>query len=175
MREFRSETSPRAQAVALVLLRTLIGWQFLYEGYYKLILPAWTRDGHPLGRWSSAGFFKAASGPFADLFHRLANTGWMPSVDRAVEAALVLIGLSLMLGLLTQIGCWAALVFLTLVYLAAIPVQGAPQPGTEGVSLLVNKNLIEWAAVLVLIAFRTGEIAGLDLLLRKRKRVAEAV
>jgi uncharacterized membrane protein YphA (DoxX/SURF4 family) len=92
-----------------------------------------------------------------------------------VETALVLIGLSLMLGLLTQIGCWAALVFLTLVYIAAIPGQGIPQTGTEGVSLLVNKNLIEWSAVLVLICFRTGEIAGLDVLLhRRRTTVANA-
>jgi hypothetical protein len=29
--------------------------------------------------------------------------------------------------------------------------------------LIVNKNLIEAAAVLVLLAFRTGRIAGLDL------------
>ncbi|MBK5296788.1 MAG: DoxX subfamily, partial [Vicinamibacteria bacterium] len=27
----------RLEAVALVLLRTVIGWHFLYEGYYKLI------------------------------------------------------------------------------------------------------------------------------------------
>jgi thiosulfate dehydrogenase [quinone] large subunit len=149
-------------------LRTLIGWQFLYEGYYKLILPAWTRDGRPLAGWSAAGFLKAASGPLAGL--------WTPWADRAVETALVLIGLSLMLGLLTQIGCWAALVFLTLVYIVAIPGQGIPQSGTEGVSLLVNKNLIEWAAVLVLIAFRTGQIAGLDVLLqRKRATMVSAV
>jgi len=176
MHPFGSKTSQRAQSVALIVLRTLIGWHFLYEGYYKLILPAWTRDGHPLARWSSAVFFKAASGPIAGLFHRLATAGWTPWIDRALETGLVLIGLSLMLGILTQIGCWGALVFLTLVYLAAIPVQGAPQAGSEGVSLLVNKNLIEWAAVLVLLTFRTGEIAGLDLLLqRRRKTVAEAV
>jgi thiosulfate dehydrogenase [quinone] large subunit len=168
MDESRSKASLRLQPAALILLRTLIGWQFLYEGYYKLILPAWTRDGRPLAGWSAAGFLKAASGSLAGL--------WTPWADRAVEAALVLIGLSLMLGLLTQIGCWAALVFLTLVYIVAIPGQGIPQSGTEGVSLLVNKNLIEWAAVLVLIAFRTGQIAGLDVLLqRKRATMVSAV
>ena len=30
---------PRLEAFALVLLRTLIGWHFLYEGYYKLVTP----------------------------------------------------------------------------------------------------------------------------------------
>jgi len=162
-----SKLSLHLQPAALVLLRTLIGWQFLYEGYYKLILPAWTRDGRPLAPWSAAGFLKPAFGSLAGV--------WAPWADRAVAGALVLIGLSLMLGLLTQIGCWAALVFLTLVYLAAIPGQGVPQPGTEGVSLLVNKNLIEWAAVLVLICFRTGEIAGLDVLLQRRSTAASAI
>jgi thiosulfate dehydrogenase [quinone] large subunit len=172
MYEFKTKESQRLQAVALVLLRTLIGWHFLYEGYYKLTLPAWTRDGHPLARWSSAGFLKAASGPLAGLFQRLAATGWMPWIDRAVETALVFIGLSLMLGVLTRIGGWGALVFLTLVYFAAIPVHGVPQAGGEGVALVVNKNLIEWAAVLLLITFRTGEIAGLDVLLQRRRETA---
>src|SRR5260370_26086729 len=106
MDDFRSKKSQRAQSVALVVLRTLIGWHFLYEGYYKLILPAWTRDGHPLARSSSAVFFKAASGPLAGLFQRLAAAGWTPWIDRALETALVLIGLSLILGIFTQVGCW---------------------------------------------------------------------
>lgn len=168
MSEYRPEALPRLQQGALVLLRTLIGWHFLYEGYYKWALPAWTRDGHPLPRWSSASYLKAASGPLAGLFQRLAEAGWIPWIDRTVEIALLLIGLSLVLGLLTRAGCWGALFFLTLVYFAAIPMRGIPQPGSEGAYLLVNKNLIEWAAVLLLIVFRTGEMAGLDLLLRRR-------
>ena len=41
-------TLSRFQSTALVLLRTLIGWHFLYEGYYKLVLPGWTRVGDPV-------------------------------------------------------------------------------------------------------------------------------
>ena len=41
-----------------------------------------------------------------------------------------------------------------------------PEARAEGAYLIVNKNLIEAAAVLVLLAFRTGRIAGLDLLVR---------
>ena len=72
-------------------------------------------------------------------------------------------------GLFTRAGCWGALLFLTLVYWVTIPVQGIPQPGSEGAYLLVNKNLIEWAAVLLLLVFRTGEIAGLDIWLQRRR------
>ena len=159
----------RGQKIALILLRTLIGWHFLYEGYYKWILPAWGSDGKPIGRWSSAGYLNAAAGPFSGLFHRLAESGWSPWVDRAIIIGLILIGLSLLLGALTQVGCWAAILLLSLFYLSSPPLQGLPQPGNEGTYLLVNKNLIELIAVVLLLVFRTGWIAGLDMLWKSRR------
>ena len=98
-------TLSRGQQVGLVLLRTLIGWHFLYEGYFKLLRPAWSRDGSPLAAWTSAGYLHAANGPFAALFHRLADSPWIGRVDTAVAAALILVGLSLTLGIFTQAGC----------------------------------------------------------------------
>lgn len=158
---------PRPEAIALVLLRTLIGWHFLYEGYYKLIVPAWTRGGTPVGAWSASGYLKAATGPLAGVFHALGQSAMSGWVDHLVPIGLALVGLSLLLGLLTQVGLWGALAFLTLFYLSAIPTEGVPRPWNEGTYLLVNKNLIEWAAVVLLLACRTGEIAGLDLLRRR--------
>src|SRR5215813_5474011 len=157
-----------AQQAALVILRTLIGWHFLYEGYYKLMLPAWSADGKPLPPWTSAGYLKSASGPLARVFQWMIDAGWIGWIDKTVETSLLLIGLSLILGLLTRVGCWGALFFLTLFYLLAIPTAGAPQPGNEGTYLIVNKTMIEGAAVGVLLAFNTGAIAGLDVLLARR-------
>ena len=162
-----SHTSSLQKAV-LVALRTLIGWHFLYEGYYKLMLPGWSRTGEPLKAWSAAGYLKASTGPFAGLFHSMAESSFMSTIDWIVPIGLLLVGLSLMLGALTQLGCWGALGFLTLFYVSAIPTTGMPQQGAEGVYLLVSKNLIEWAAVLVLLVFRTGKMAGLDLLWSRR-------
>jgi thiosulfate dehydrogenase [quinone] large subunit len=170
-----TELSP-LQRFSLVALRTLIGWHFLYEGYYKLMLPGWSADGQALGGWSAAGYLRGAtSGPLAGLFRSLAGSaagGW---IDIAVPVGLALVGLSLILGLLTQLGCWGAAGFLTMFYLSAIPTSGAPQPGAEGTYLLVNKNLIELAAVIVLLSFRTGRIAGLDLLWSGRASVRTSV
>jgi len=151
------------QQVGLVVLRTLVGWHFLYEGYTKAIAPAWSRAGAPLSGWSAAGYLKAATGPFADFFHSLASAAWLDKIDMLVVAGLVLVGLSLMLGLFTQTGCVGALLLLALFYASAIPLSGVAQPGAEGAYLIVNKNLIEAAAVLVLLSFRTGRIVGLDL------------
>jgi len=152
------------QQIALVLLRTLLGWHFLYEGFFKLWGPAWSRAGAPLAHWTAAGYLKAASGPFAGPFHSLAESRFLPLLDVVVPVALVLAGLSLMLGLLTRAGALVALALLVLFYLAAIPTAGVPQPGTEGAYLLVSKTLVEAAAVLVVLCFGTGRIAGLDLL-----------
>jgi thiosulfate dehydrogenase [quinone] large subunit len=153
-----------AEAASLVLLRTLIGWHFLYEGYYKLMLPGWTHAGAPLAGWSAAGYLKAASGPLGGLFRSLGQSAVAPWIDVLVPIALVAIGLSLLLGLFTQAGGWGALALLTTFYVAAIPTEGVPKPFNEGTYLLVNKTLVELAAVAVLIAFRTGRIAGLDTL-----------
>jgi thiosulfate dehydrogenase [quinone] large subunit len=95
--------------------------------------------------------------------------GWIGWIDNTVRISLLLIGLSLILGLLTRVGCWGALFFLTLFYLLAIPTAGSPQPGNEGTYLIVNKTLIEGAAVGVLLFFNTGAIAGLDMWLARWK------
>jgi thiosulfate dehydrogenase [quinone] large subunit len=158
------------QQVMLVLLRTLIGWHFFYEGLYKLAWPAWSRGGVPLERWTSAGYLRAAGGPLAEVFHALAQPPWIQAVDLVVSVGLVLVGLSLLLGLFTQAGAIGALLLLGLFYVSAIPTSGVSQPMAEGAYLYVNKNLVEAAAVAVVLAFRTGSIAGLDLLVGGRRR-----
>lgn len=160
-----------AQQATLVVLRTLVGWHFLYEGFFKLWAPGWSRAGAPLHSWSAAGYLRGATGPVAGLFHGLAGSRLMPVVDAAMPAALVLVGLGLMLGLFTRAACLGALVLLALFYVSSIPTAGVPQVGAEGAYLLVNKNLIEAAAVAVLLTFHTGRIAGLDLLRDRSSRV----
>ena len=162
-----------AQQVSLVLLRTLVGWHFLYEGYFKLLRPAWSRAGAPLGSWSSAGYLHAGSGPFAPLFQKLAEPQWVGPLDTLVAVGLLAVGLSLMLGLFARAGAAGALFLLTMFYLASIPTAGLPQPGAEGAYLFVNKTLVEAGAALVLLVFGTGRIAGLDLLFTGRPRRPE--
>jgi len=150
------------QQFALVGLRTLIGWHFFYEGYVKLLHPAWSRDGQPLPSWTSAGYLKTATGLLAGVFHSIATASWIGTVDIVVALLLAVIGLSLLLGFFTQTGCVGALTMLSIFYLSAIPL-GTPEARAEGSYLIVNKNLIELASVATLLVFRTGRIAGLDL------------
>jgi len=151
------------KASSLVLLRTLVGWHFAYEGYYKLMLPAWSPSGGILAPFSAEGYLRGATGPLAGPFHMVAtHPSLVHATDVAVPTGLLLVGLSLLLGLFTQAGCAGAMAFLALFYLSQPPLSGMPQTGAEGAYLFVNKNLIELAAVLTVMTFRTGAIAGLD-------------
>ena len=163
------ENTSKAQSVALIVLRTLIGWHFLYEAYFKIMSPAWSRGGGPLTPWTSAGYLQGAGGPLGAIFHRLVNAGWTVWLDRSVKVVLLVIGLSLILGLFTRVGLSLALAMLALFYLLYVPTLGIPQPNNEGTYLIVNKTLIEAAAVAVLLMFDTGRIAGLDLFLKRGK------
>lgn len=151
-----------SQQVMLVVLRTLIGWHFLYEGYFKLVRPAWGPDGVPLTAWTSSGYLRDASGPLAGVFSAIGSSSWIGGIDQAVTWALVAVGVSLILGLFTQMGCLGAMALLAMFYLSAFPTSGLPEPRMEGTYLFVNKNLVELAAVAVIFVFRTGRIAGFD-------------
>ena len=151
------------QQCSLIALRTAVGWHFAYEGFYKLMLPGWLRTGQVAPAWSAEGYLRGATGPFGPMFHALASHGGaMHAIDVAVPLGLLLVGLSLMLGLLTQLGCAGARAFLLMFYVSQPPLAGVPQAGAEGAYLFVNKNLIECIAVLTIAAFRTGAVAGLD-------------
>jgi thiosulfate dehydrogenase [quinone] large subunit len=164
------------RSLSLVLLRTLVGWHFAYEGYYKLVAPGWARTGGIVAPFSAKGYLQAATGPLAGVYHAMAaNPAVVHATDQIVPIGLLLVGLSLMLGLFTQVGCAAAILFLVLFYTSQPPLSGMPQTGAEGAYLLVNKNLIELGAVAVVMAFRTGAIAGLDSLRTRRRGTPLAV
>ncbi len=150
------------QTSALLVLRLLIGWHFLYEGMVKVIDPV----------WSAAGFLNNAQGPFAKLFKSLAaNTELLDTVNFLNQWGLVLIGLSLILGLFTKIGTVAGIALLAMYYLSNPPfigLEAAPQ--NEGSYLIVNKNLVEIGALWVLHLFPSGSIIGIDRLIFKLKK-----
>lgn len=175
MRPDPSRTLTNFQQGALFALRTLIGWHFLYEGIYKLSLPGWTPDGKPLAAWTASGFLRGASGPLGSIAQFFVDKGMLPIIDKLVMFGIAAVGISLILGLFTRAGCIGGLVLLSMFYFLAIPTSGMPQPNAEGSYLIVNKTLIEGIAVLVLLSFDTGRIAGIDRLWRNRRQYPLAV
>jgi thiosulfate dehydrogenase [quinone] large subunit len=153
------------QLLALVSLRMLIGWHFLYEGVAKLSNPYWT----------SAGYLQESEGWFSGLFESLANNPWaLAFTDNLNQWGLLLIGLALLVGVFTRTAAVAGVVILALYYLAAPPFPGLEYAmPAEGSYLIVNKILVELAALLVILGYPTAHRIGLDRLLLKR-RAAEA-
>ncbi len=149
------------QLIALVVLRMLVGWHFLYEGLAKLTNPGWT----------SAGYLQEAQGWFAGFFRDLAlDPGSLALVDQLNQWGLVAIGLALLVGCCVRSASVAGLALLTLYYVAAPPFPGLDYAiPTEGSYLFVNKVLVEMGALLVILGIPTSHRVGLDRLLRLKR------
>jgi thiosulfate dehydrogenase [quinone] large subunit len=140
----------------LVALRLLVGWHFLYEGIVKVLNPKWT----------SLGYLMDSQGWFASLFHSMAGSADTLSVVNFLnEWGLILIGLSLVLGCLTRVGCIGGILLLFFYYLSHPPFIGSDELfmlPREGSYLWVDRNLIEIVTLAVLYAFPTSGVFGLD-------------
>jgi thiosulfate dehydrogenase [quinone] large subunit len=147
------------QRVALALLRILIGWHFLYEGIAKLMKP----------NWSASSFLLQARGPLTDLFHWIANS---PEVLRYVDLmniwGLILIGLGLILGCFTRTASGAGLLLILLYYFCNPAFVGYFYSlPSEGNYLIINKNLVEAAALFVTLVMCSGRYYGMDRIIHK--------
>jgi thiosulfate dehydrogenase [quinone] large subunit len=144
----------------------MIGWHFLYEGLSKLTTPG----------WSASGYLLQSRGPFASFFRWMAaDPSLLANVNLMNKWGLTAIGLGLILGCFTRLASLSGLVVILLFYLCNPPFVGLYYSiPTEGSYLVVNKNLVEAAALAVIFATGSGRAAGLDRiihgLLRKRAR-----
>lgn len=173
-----SQFTPNSfQSVTLVILRIAIGWHFCFEGIVKL-----SKDG-----WTSAGYLTNSTGPLSSFFSTIPeNPTLLYLSDQITIWILTIGGLCLMLGVCTRAACITSGILLALFYIAAPPLPlwwfsnmsqysaelgsaywaGVQQHGTEGTYLIVNKNLIELCALIVLFSFDTGKLSGLDVWIR---------
>lgn len=150
------------QVFTLLFLRMLVGWHFLYEGIAKLLNPYWT----------SAGYLSESKWLFSGLFTAIAdNPNLLKLVDLLNIWGQIVIGMALIAGLLTSWVSIAGIVLLSLYYVCNPPFVGYSYTmPSEGSYLIVNKILIEMAALGILLAFPTGKIMGLDGVIFKKNR-----
>jgi len=147
------------QMIALTIMRVMIGWHFLYEGVAKLLKP----------NWSAAGYLLQARGMFAGIFKWIANAPDVLSLVNLFNIwGLIAIGLGLILGCFTRIASIAGILLILLYYFCnplfvgyyySIPM--------EGNYMIVNKNLVELAALFVITVTYSGRFAGVDRILHK--------
>jgi len=126
----------------ITVFRVAIGWHFLYEGISKLVA----------GNWSAAGYLSSSTGPFSAFYQWMGGSeGIMSVIDPVNIAGLILIGLGLTLGLAIRLSSIAGIALLMLYYFAHPPFGGSLMAGAEGNLYLVNKNIVEALALVILI------------------------
>lgn len=144
------------QRYILIILRLLIGWHILYEGFSKLLIP----------NWSSLGFLKESKWiltGFSDWI--ISHPDILKVVDFLNTWGLIAIGTGLILGLFTRVAAISGAILLFIYYLNNPPLIGLEYlVPTEGSYLIISKTLIESAALVALAAFPSGSFAGLDIL-----------
>ena len=140
--------------IAITVLRVIVGWHFLYEGIAKLTAPS----------WSAAGYLKQARGPFAGLFKWLAGEpNLLANADLVTMWGLTLVGVLPDPGPVHAAGEPRRDRVHLLFYLCNPPFVGYFYSiPTEGSYLVVNKNLVELCALVVILVTGSGRFAGLD-------------
>ena len=138
----------------LLVLRIFIGWHFLYEGIVKLLNPDWT----------ASAYLMDSQGMFRSLFVNMAgNTGLMNTVNLLNEWSLLIIGLCLIIGCFTRLSCIGGILLLLLYSLSHPALLGMKYlMPFEGSYFIIDKNLVELAALGVLFAIPTGRVIGID-------------
>ena len=115
----------------------------LYEGLAKLFIADWSSYNFLLNaRWILSGFF-----------HWIANNpALLKIVDILNVWGLILVGLGLFLGIFTRVASAAGILLLAFYYVASPPLLGMDVGvPVEGHYLVVNKNLIELMALILLL------------------------
>jgi thiosulfate dehydrogenase (quinone) large subunit len=149
----------KCQMNALVLLRVLIGWHFLYEGIAKMMK----------GNWSAVGFLSQSKWIFSGLFHWLASDPTIMNIVNLMNMyGLILIGLGLIMGCFTRLASFAGMFLILLYYFCNPPFVGLFYSiPMEGNYIIVNKNLVEAAALLVIALTGSGKYLGLDRIINR--------
>ncbi len=144
----------RSAMIAITVMRVLVGWHFMYEGIAKLTSAS----------WSAAGYMRQARGPGAAFFRWLAaQPNLLAYADQITMWGLTIVGALLILGLFTRLSALAGIGFLVLFYAANPPFVGYFYSlPSEGSYLIVNKQLVELGALLVIMLTGSGRFAGLD-------------
>ena len=134
-------------------IRLALGWIFLWAfldkcfglGHDTPTGKSWVNGGSP-----TRGFLgSAAKGPFASAYHSLAGTTF---ADVMFMAALLAIGVALILGIAIRLAAAAGALLTVLMWTVVLPPAGNP---------LIDDHLV-YAAVLILLALmRAGDTLGL--------------
>ncbi len=142
---------------SVFLLRVSLGFVFLWAGYEKIE----TELG---GKFATSGFLSHVSGPFAFMFTGMSGN---PAVEYMLVYGELLIGVSLLLGVVTRIGAVSGALMTLLLYMSTLPAMTAGFTGSY-LDFLMSKNALVSYYVIYIFVFIAfvflvpGRFLGLD-------------
>jgi thiosulfate dehydrogenase (quinone) large subunit len=133
----------------IFLLRMLMAWTFLYAASHQVLVPG----------WSVAGFLKGTK-TFHDLFAIFTAPSLAPAVTFLVGYGHLLIGLSLLVGLMVRVSAFFGILLMLLYWMAHMDF-----PYIENVNNFSVDYHIVYASVLGYLIYKgAGHVWGLDAL-----------
>jgi thiosulfate dehydrogenase [quinone] large subunit len=151
-------TETKLDKGVIFVLRVLVGWLFLYAGSWQI-----------LENFSAGGFLNHVV-TFHDFFAMFATPAMLPYTDFLMKWGHLLIGLSLVSGLLVRVGGPFGILLMVTYHFAHMD-----WPFIEDhLSLFVDYHLVYATVIVYLIAHRAGHVFGLDGLAAKLPVVANS-
>ena len=140
-------------------LRIALGWVFLYAGFRQIFL---------IDNWSAAVFLKDAK-TFRDFYAWFASPDVVPYVSVLVKWGHLLIGLSLIAGLMVRVSAGTGALLMMLYYFPRMEF-----PYVAGVNQFIVEYHLVYAVVLIyLAAAHAGRVWGLDGIVERLPVVGE--
>lgn len=119
------------KAWSIFALRIGLGFVFLWAGYEKIVKEF-------SGGFVTTGFLSHVAGPFAFMFTGMAGN---PAVEYLLVYGELLIGISLLVGVVTRIGAISGALMTALLYMSTLPAQTAGFTGSY-LDFLMSKNAL---------------------------------
>jgi thiosulfate dehydrogenase [quinone] large subunit len=143
----------RLAKFAIIFLRVVIGWFFLYQGIVSILDQNWTLS----------PFIKNTH-IFTDFYSILLEPSILPYISYLIKGLFIVVGICMILGIFVRIVSALGILIMLLFY---FPLLSFPYViDAAGTYYLVDSHMIIIAALLFLFAARAGEFFGLGSMFR---------
>lgn len=136
----------------ILFFRVAMGWTFLYAGATQLLDPHWT-----------AASFLAHTKTFSFIYGPLATSSFMPLIDFCVKWGHLLIGLSLVSGLMVRVSGVFGILLMLVYWTAHLDFPYVSSP----LNFLLDEHIVDAGVIVYLMAVRAGHVFGLDAIAEK--------
>lgn len=142
----------------ILLLRLSMAWTFLYAASHQVLVPGWSAAGFLEHTKTFHGFFSVFTGPTI-----------APIISFLVSYGHLLIGLSLLFGLLVRVSAMFGIALMLLYWMAHMDFPYISDTN----NFLVDEHIVDALVLGLLIATHAGHLSGLDSWAARQKSVRD--